>query len=254
MNTGNVIISRFPVKSANTYLYGTTGDWQFWMPNGIVHAEIIVLDDVSVNLFSTHMHSDSKPGEHWMNNCARPTRKKQMIEFRNYVRQIPGNYIYSGDWNVPGGQDEYRVLRKTMGTPGLMEVLNFPITTNPNSFLAPPGWRDKSKCYLKNYPSKEPLLNERGEQIMRLEDCPNPEECEFVLGALTLCLDHIFTNMSVPNMQMGTTDDGRVVTAPHVKVLTDWDISDHYGVEFAVEARSYNSQKGQGSTRAPSQI
>ena len=55
-STGNIILSKKPIKKTGWMVFKNSGDWQRIMANGILYA---LIDDMYI--FTTHLHSDSFP-------------------------------------------------------------------------------------------------------------------------------------------------------------------------------------------------
>ena len=53
MDSGNVIVSRYPLMDASTWAFQSASGWQSLVPNGILHAVCVPDSGVKVHLFTT---------------------------------------------------------------------------------------------------------------------------------------------------------------------------------------------------------
>ena len=63
MDSGNVILSRFPLSDASSWTFENASGWQSLVPNGVLHAICYAPSGSRVHLFTTHLMCTSSPSE-----------------------------------------------------------------------------------------------------------------------------------------------------------------------------------------------
>jgi endonuclease/exonuclease/phosphatase family metal-dependent hydrolase len=202
-NTGNMILSRFPLRDASSIIFQNHAGWQSMVPNGALHATTQLPSGEPLHLFTTHLQCTTAPpeairppaspsavdavssgmldllerGEKVTGGQCDSVRKRQLMELKAFMDSVvptsEDKYLLGGDMNIEGGSPEYMELTKMFGRQTL-NAPDFVATYNTDSFLTPPGWRGVE---------------------------------------YSVCLDHIISNLQVLDF----------------KVLAD-DISDHRGL------------------------
>jgi endonuclease/exonuclease/phosphatase family metal-dependent hydrolase len=202
-NTGNMILSRFPLRDVSSIIFQSHAGWQSMVPNGALHATTQLPSGEALHLFTTHLQCTTAPpeairppaspsavdamssgmldllerGEKVIGGKCDTVRKRQLLELKAFMDSVvptsEDKYLLGGDLNIEGGSPEYMELTKLFGRHTL-NAPEFVATYNTDSFLTPPGWRGVE---------------------------------------YSVCLDHIISNLSVMDF----------------KVLQD-DISDHRGL------------------------
>eukprot|EP00960_Hanusia_phi_P057568 763601-Hanusia_phi.AAC.5 len=216
-DTGNVIISKYPIQNASEVIFRSTAGWQKMVPNGALHAACKLPSGNLLHLFTTHFQCDTAPptelikpsgpngpsdleaGENLDNgigisvvkmleersgmSCG-TVREQQLEELKSFVDKTvtqDGLWLVGGDLNIVGGSEEYAHIVRIFGIDSV-GAPDFEPTYNTHSFLTPPGWRG----------------------------------VEF-----NVCLDHILTNLAVQQFC----------------VLPD-DVSDHKALAVVVQDQS----------------
>ncbi len=209
-NTGNMILSRFPLRDASSIIFKSHAGWQSMVPNGVLHATCQLPTGEPLHLFTTHLQCTTAPpdeilppsspiissaafnhglldllekGENVSGGKCDTVRKKQLEELKAFMHSVvptmEDKYLLGGDLNVEGGSPEYAEMTRLFGRQSLCAP-DFLPTYNTDSFLTPPGWRDVE---------------------------------------YSVCLDHMISNLDVQEFT----------------VLQD-DISDHRGLSVLVSA------------------
>jgi len=141
LDSGNVILSRVPVLSASSHIFAASAGWQRLLPNAILHACLEPIEGRRLNVFTTHLHTDTVPYASALNAGAVATRAAQVAELASYrAATAEGPWLVAGDLNIPGGSAEYDSAASELGQQSLLSP-TFPATYDCDSFLAPPGWR-----------------------------------------------------------------------------------------------------------------
>lgn len=146
MNTGNVILSRHIVGGASATCFKATSGWQSTMSNGILHA-CLMLKSGPLHVFNTHLQSDSVPYASILNSSSSDTRRDQakaLIDFMNTKNPRKEPWFLAGDFNFGPFSREYNYMRGALRCESLLAPA-FSATYNPDSFLAPMGWRAGEK-------------------------------------------------------------------------------------------------------------
>jgi endonuclease/exonuclease/phosphatase family metal-dependent hydrolase len=169
-NTGNMILSRFPLKDASSIIFKSHAGWQSMVPNGVLHATCQMPTGEPLHLFTTHLQCTTAPPQELLPpaspsaadavnkgildllekgevvsgaTCDR-VRKQQLKEIKAFMDSvIPTNedkFLLGGDLNIEGGSPEYVEMTRLFGRQSLCAP-SFPTTYNTESFLTPPGWR-----------------------------------------------------------------------------------------------------------------
>lgn len=162
LDSGNVILSRVPVLSASSHIFAASAGWQRLLPNAILHACLEPIEGRRLDVFTTHLHTDTVPYTSTLNANAEATRAAQVQELESYrAATAVGRWLVAGDFNIAGGSAEYDSAASVLGQSLLSPT--FPSTYDSDSFLAPAGWR----------------TGDRG-------------VASFILRS---CVDHVFTNV-----------------------------------------------------------
>ena len=53
LDSGNVIVSRYPLMDASTWAFHSASGWQAIVPNGVLHAVCVPTSGAKVHLFTT---------------------------------------------------------------------------------------------------------------------------------------------------------------------------------------------------------
>jgi hypothetical protein len=53
LDSGNVIVSRYPLMDASTWAFRSASGWQAIVPNGVLHAVCVPTSGAKVHLFTT---------------------------------------------------------------------------------------------------------------------------------------------------------------------------------------------------------
>jgi endonuclease/exonuclease/phosphatase family metal-dependent hydrolase len=154
-NNGLVILSKHPMKSWSAHTFKHSAGLQYWVPNGVLHANIEI-ESRSMDVFVTHIHAG--PLDSSLCNSVRISKnvqKKQIKELKHFVEQnSTGHYIVAGDFNVDALNSsetllDYDTLLNIMGQHSIIQTLNFP-NTYPvpvqGSFLVNPLFIDTESC------------------------------------------------------------------------------------------------------------
>jgi len=161
-NSGNVILSRFPLRNASSFIYKATTGWQSIVPNGALHATTELPSGEFLHLFSTHLQCTTAPPDSAssvdvMNARfaqllalvegrgieSESVRTRQLIELKAFMCRTltpHDKWLLAGDMNIEGGSAEYRHMVDLLGGESL-GAPDFCATYNTESFLTPPGWR-----------------------------------------------------------------------------------------------------------------
>jgi len=138
-STGNIILSKKPIKKTGWMVFKNSGDWQRIMANGILYA---LIDDMYI--FTTHLHSDSFPK---ILTCQK-IREKQMMEVYDYIHKIKttdSKWLLCGDLNICVQSELYKKVIKMFGMESTLKLCGYPNTYNHLSFLVPWGWQNVEK-------------------------------------------------------------------------------------------------------------
>ena len=137
-NTGNVILSKKPISRTGYKVFKHSGDWQRMFSNGILWAEVD-----GVNIFTTHLHSDTISGWFSRDNV----RSKQLKEVKEYINEKESlEWILCGDFNIESNTPMYDKMVRILGSVSVLEQRGFPNTYNNRSFLVPPSWKERAMC------------------------------------------------------------------------------------------------------------
>ena len=169
-NTGNMILSRFPLRNPSSIIFKNHAGWQSMVPNGALHATTQLPSGEPLHLFTTHLQCTTAPpeellppaspstvdtmskgmldllekGEEVVGGKCDSVRKRQLIELKAFMDScVPTNqdkYLLGGDLNIEGGSPEYAEMTRMFGRHSLGHP-DFVATYNTDSFLTPPGWR-----------------------------------------------------------------------------------------------------------------
>jgi len=170
-NTGNMILSRFPLRNASSIIFQNYAGWQSMVPNGALHATTQLPTGEPLHLFTTHLQCTTAPpeellppaspsatdafnhkmldllekGEHVSGGKCDNVRARQLVELKSFMdSMVPtreDKYLLGGDLNIEGGSPEYSEMTRLFGRQSL-NAPDFQPTYNTDSFLTPPGWRD----------------------------------------------------------------------------------------------------------------
>lgn len=200
LNSGNVILSRFPVASATVHTFESVEGWQRLTPNGVLHAALSV-SGRSCHVFTTHMQSDTVPHESSLNQHCQKIRRKQRRETKAFMMELVGDkdlWLLAGDFNVEGPSTECDLMNEDLGSTTLMERVGYPPTYNSNSFLAPPGWRHLEKRYcLDHFFTNLPGVEARVLGVEETGDISDHLAVEVVVDSLRLLSDHLTVDVEV---------------------------------------------------------
>ena len=172
-NTGNMILSRFPLRDATSIIFRHHAGWQSFVPNGVLHATCQLPRGEPLHLFTTHLQCTTAPpqellppaspdvhvvqqrleagfldllekGEQVSGGRCDSVRKGQLTEIKAFMDSViptqEDKFLLGGDLNIEGGSPEYLEMTRIFGRPSLCAP-DFPTTYNTDSFLTPPGWR-----------------------------------------------------------------------------------------------------------------
>ncbi len=95
VNSGNVILSRFPLENAKRYQLDQMEEQDavtrfFYLRRNILRAEAVIAPGKRVAIYNTHLSAYSKDG----------TRKKQLAELENLLKKETLPFIAGGDFNT----------------------------------------------------------------------------------------------------------------------------------------------------------
>jgi endonuclease/exonuclease/phosphatase family metal-dependent hydrolase len=169
-NTGNMILSRFPLRDASSVIFAHHAGWQSMVPNGVLHATCQLPTGEPLHLFTTHLQCTTAPpaalrppaspsaadsintgvldlleqGEKVSGGKCDSVRKGQLLEIKAFMDAViptrDDKFVLGGDLNIEGGTPEYAEMTRIFGYQSLCAP-GFRPTYNTDSFLTPPGWR-----------------------------------------------------------------------------------------------------------------
>lgn len=169
-NTGNMILSRFPLRDPQSIIFTHHAGWQSLVPNGVLHATCQLPTGEPLHLFTTHLQCTTAPpaelrppespsaadsinagvldllekGEKVSGGKCDSVRKGQLHEIKALMDSViptrEDSFLLAGDLNIEGGSPEYAEMTRIFGHQSLCAP-DFRATYNTDSFLTPPGWR-----------------------------------------------------------------------------------------------------------------
>jgi endonuclease/exonuclease/phosphatase family metal-dependent hydrolase len=169
-NTGNMILSRFPLRDPRSRIFAHHAGWQSMVPNGVLHATCQLPTGEPLHLFTTHLQCTTAPpaelrppespsaadsinagvldllekGEKVSGGKCDSVRKGQLHEVKAFMDSViptrEDKFVLGGDLNIEGGSPEYVEMTRIFGL-GSLCAPEFRPTYNTDSFLTPPGWR-----------------------------------------------------------------------------------------------------------------
>lgn len=169
-NTGNMILSRFPLRDPKSIIFTHHAGWQSLVPNGVLHATCQLPTGEPLHLFTTHLQCTTAPpaelrppespsaadsinagvldllekGEKVSGGKCDSVRKGQLHEIKALMDSViptrEDRFLLAGDLNIEGGSPEYAEMTRIFGHQSLCAP-DFRATYNTDSFLTPPGWR-----------------------------------------------------------------------------------------------------------------
>lgn len=118
---GIVICSKHGFTHTNYTTFRRSFGTDWCASKGVVHVRVVVNEDTVVDVFNTHMQSDTL----YSRGVCSTVRKEQIIQLKNFVKKhgskdVPK--ICVGDLNIERSSDEYSLIASELGD--LIDVVN----------------------------------------------------------------------------------------------------------------------------------